>query len=115
MLDVEKLLHDNLDMVTSYSVTQTDGKARAYDRAHVNSFKLDFKAVAGNREKPETVMQAGQYLSASKTATDYAFRYDGVFVDRSQAVFRGDSYTNWDFDSIPSYGWNSPNGYAVNA
>ena len=50
-----------------------------------------------------------------KTATDYAFRYDGVFVDRSQAVFRGDSYTNWDFDSIPSYGWNSPNGYAVNA
>ena len=115
VLDVEKLLHDNLDMVTSYSVTQTDGKARAYDRAHVNSFKLDFKAVAGNREKPETVMQAGQYLSASKTATDYAFRYDGVFVDRSQAVFRGDSYTNWDFDSIPSYGWNSPNGYAVNA
>ncbi len=69
VLDVEKLLHDNLDMVTSYSVTQTDGKARAYDRAHVNSFKLDFKAVAGNREKPETVRQGSTCRRARRPQT----------------------------------------------
>ena len=112
VLDVEKYIHDNPGMTTGYSITLPEGTARPYLRAHINSFRLEFKAVAGNREKPETVLQAGEYLSASKTALDYAFRYDGVFVDRTKEVFEGENYRDWDEDSTPTFG-KSPNGYGV--
>ncbi|SCH12423.1 Serine-aspartate repeat-containing protein D precursor [uncultured Ruminococcus sp.] len=106
-IDVEQLLRENPDLVSSYANSKTDFVT--YSKAFVDKFQIVFEAVRPDREDPNSVLENGQYLSADK-ADGYAYWYDGVYVDRTPEDFDKDE---WTADSTPSFGKN-PNRFAAN-
>ena len=87
-----------------------------YAAPYVTSAQFVFVSPNSNREKPETMLDSGEYLGANKTrdntddAHNFAFAYDGVYADREVSDFRTAAETgtdpakgNWNYWSTPSF------------
>ncbi len=87
-----------------------------YAAPYVTSVEFVFTSPNSNREKPETMLDSGEWLGANKTRdnTDYAhnfaYAYDGVYADREVEDFRTAKATgtdpakgNWNYWSTPSF------------
>ena len=113
VVDVEKYLRDHPELTTTYRGLTTTNTLDAngfagdpnvdltYAKAHVGSIQLDFDSPTADREKPETMLDSGQYLAADRNADGYAFAYEGVYVDRTEEDFEADV---WNGRSTPTFG-----------
>ncbi|MGI6071105.1 MAG: hypothetical protein ACOYBE_11890, partial [Blautia sp.] len=111
VLDVNQFL---VDQVTSalgnfnyYSVQNT---STSYLKEQVSNFTVVLGAVHPDVTDGTSVLDGGQYLSPSKTNTDAAFSYEGVYVDRTEADVKADA---WTLNSRPTV-INPPNNYTDN-
>lgn len=88
-----------------------------YAAPYVTSAQFLFVSPEANREKPETMLDSGQWLGATwqtRNNTDwqhnFAFAYDGVYADREVTDFRTATETgndpargNWNYWSTPTF------------
>ncbi|MDO5042321.1 MAG: hypothetical protein Q4D92_02285, partial [Slackia sp.] len=117
VLDVEDVLRLDPSVLETYSMTSKTNTLNdlrnttedaEYTKAYVDNLTLDFKAAHPSYDDDDTTLDGGQYLAADKKNKGYAFRYDGVFVDRTTPDFSTDA--SWDETSTPTFGKNA-NGY----
>ncbi|MEE0706949.1 MAG: hypothetical protein UCH28_11300, partial [Adlercreutzia sp.] len=104
-----------------------------YAAPYVTSLQFTFVSPNADREKPETMLDSGQYLaanpgaltndgatpdSAGRTTENYVFAYEGVYADRPTDDFRTAKATttnptegNWNYWSTPTFD-KQGNGFA---
>ncbi len=94
-----------------------------YAAPYVTSVEFLYLSPAANREKPETMLDSGQWLGANRVrdnisgtnktpdyAHNFAFAYDGVYADREVEDFTTAEETgvdlvkgNWNYWSTPTF------------
>lgn len=102
-LDVNEFIKDHVKEFRHYNVSNTNSQ---YVNEHIDKFVVEFEAVNPNINDDATLLDGGQYISKDK-AVGYAFTYDGVWVDRTEADIALDKDTA---DSRPTFGYD-PNLY----
>ncbi len=61
---------------------------RTYINSRISDLYIDYYSPTAHRKTPQTMLDSGQYLSGNRTTNasdpyNYAFAYDGVYVDRT--------------------------------
>lgn len=96
-LDVNAFEIENQTQFATYTCANT---TETYVNEHINSFVMVYEAVNPNVTNDASLLDGGQYISKDK-AKGYAFTYDGVWVNRSEADLTSDVYNA---NSRPTFG-----------
>lgn len=103
IFDANAFVNDHVDEFSTYTAKNTN---KTYVKEYIQSFVFKLNAVNPDRTKPETVLDAGQYITENQEE-GYAFTYDGIYVDRTEEDIKDNKWTE---DARPTR-MNSANHY----